>query len=207
MQQSQTGGELKLIGSLTGFTWNTLPMNRLIVVLISCLMLCAAVSLRAQVFESATGRGLKLYAGGEGSVFQPDYAGQGIAQTSPQRLYGIGAYVDANFTRWIQVEAEGRWLHWNQYAGISENTYMIGPRVPVVTFKGLTPYGKFLIGMGTGSFLTGNTTVFAYGGGVDYRLGHSRFMLRALDFEYQHWVVTPTLHPYGGSVGIAYRVF
>jgi Outer membrane protein beta-barrel domain len=181
-------------------------MKRTKVVLIACLMLTAAVSARAQVSESAIGRGLKVYGGGEVSVFQPDYAGQGIAQTGPQRLYGIGGYVDANFTRWIQIEAEGRWLHWNQYAGISQNTYMIGPRVPIVTYKGFTPYGKFLFGMASGSFLTGRTAAFAYGGGVDYRLGN-KFMLRAFDFEYQDWRVTPTLHPYGGSVGISYRIF
>jgi hypothetical protein len=149
---------------------------------------------------------MKLYAGGEGSMFQPDYAGQGIAQTSPQRLYGIGAFVDADFNRWVGIEAEGRWLHWNEYAGISQNTYMIGPRVPIVTYKNLTPYGKFLIGMGSGSFLTGRTTAFAYGGGVDYRLSR-KFNLRIFDFEYQNWRVSPTLHPYGGSVGLSYRIF
>ena len=116
------------------------------------LFFSAALSGRAQVYESATKGSFKVYAGGEGSMFQPDYAGQGIAQKSPQRLYGIGAYVDADFTRWIQIEAEGRWLHWNQYAGISENAYLIGPRVPIlVDYKRLTPYGKFLIGMYLGS--------------------------------------------------------
>ena len=181
-------------------------MKRSIVVLISLLILTAAVSVRAQVSESATGRRLKIYAGGEGSVFQPDYAGQGIAQTSPKRLYGIGAYVDADFSRWLGIEAEGRWLHWNQYAGITENTYMIGPRVPIIEYKRLTPYGKFLFGMGSGSFLSGRTTAYAYGGGVDYRLG-KKFSVRLFDMEFQSWRVTPTLHPYGGSVGVSYRIF
>ncbi len=71
-----------------------------------------------------------------------------------------------------------------------ENTYLIGPRVPITTFHRITPYGKFLVGMGNGSFLTGNTFVLAYGGGVDYRLSH-RFTLRAFDFEYQQWRLTP----------------
>lgn len=144
--------------------------------------------------------------GGEGSAFQPDYAGQGVAQAGPNRLYGIGAYVDVDFTRWIQVEGEGRWLHWNQYAGIDQNTYMIGPRVPIIEFHRFTPYGKFLFGWASGSFLTGRTTAFTYGGGVDYRLSH-KFTLRCFDFEYQDWRVTPTLHPYGGSVGLSYKVF
>ena len=178
------------------------------------LLSAAALPVCAQVISSAEGRKLKIYAGGEASMFQPDYAGNGIAQASPNRLYGIGAYMDADFTRWVTIEAEGRWSQFNQHYLIgqnsnsnAENTYMIGPRVPIVTYKHLTPYGKFLIGMGNGSFLTGNTTAWAYGGGVDYRPGHSKFMVRLFDFEFQDWRVSPNLHPYGGSVGIAYRIF
>ncbi len=155
---------------------------------------------------AATSNSFTLTAGGLGSAFQPDYAGEGIAQTSPNRLYGFGAYVDARFTRWVQLEAEGRWLRFNPYLGINENDYLIGPRIPIVTFHRVTPYGKFLVGMGNGSFLTGSTFVLAYGGGVDYRLSR-RFTVRAFDFEYQQWQVTPTLHPYGGSVGLSYKIF
>jgi hypothetical protein len=104
------------------------------------------------------------------------------------------------------VEAEGRWLRFNTYKGINENTYLIGPRIPIVTFHRITPYGKFLVGLGNGSFLNGNTFVLAYGGGVDYRLSH-RLTLRAFDLEYQSWRVNPTLWPYGGSVGISYKIF
>lgn len=161
---------------------------------------------RAQVTPSATGRRLQLFAGAEGAMFQPDYAGQGVAQSSPNKLFGIGAYIDADFTRWIQIEAQGRWLHWNQYAGIDQNTYQIGPRVPIYHYHGLTPYGKFLIGWGSGSFLTGRATALTFGGGVDYRLNR-KFTIRAFNFEYQDWRTTPALHPYGGSIGLAYRVF
>jgi hypothetical protein len=100
----------------------------------------------AQVAPSAYHRGLSIHAGGEFSVFQPDYAGNGIAQTSTNRLYGIGAYVDAHFSRWLQIEGEGRWLRFNEYQNIGQNTYMIGPKVPIITFHRWTPYGKFLIG-------------------------------------------------------------
>jgi hypothetical protein len=166
----------------------------------------AIVSAHAQVVPAAAGRSFSLDAGGLGSMFQPDYAGEGIAQTSPNRLYGAGAYVDAHFTRWVQIEAEGRWLRFNEYLGIDENTYLIGPRVPIVTFHRVTPYGKFLFGLGTGNFLTGNVFVLSYGGGVDYRLTR-RITVRAFDFEYQRWRVNPTLRPYGGSVGISYKIF
>ena len=164
------------------------------------------LSARAQVVPAASANNFRLSAGGFGAAFQPDYAGEGIAQTSPNRLYGAGAYVDARLNRWVIGEFEGRWLRYNTYLGINENSYLVGPRVPIVTWHGLTPYGKFLVGMGNGSFLTGNTFVMSYGGGVDYRLGR-RFTLRAFDFEYQQWRVTPTLWPYGGSVGLSYKIF
>lgn len=183
-------------------------MKRFFVVFLGLVCVAGVFSAQAQVVPAASGRRLIVNAGGEASATQPDYAGQGVAQASPYHLYGIGAYVDADFTRWIQIEAEGRWSHWNQYAGVAQNTYMIGPRVPIVDdWKGLTPYGKFLIGFGSGPFLTGRATSWAYGGGVDYRLRHSKFTLRCFDFEYQDWRVTPTLHPYEGSVGLSYRVF
>jgi hypothetical protein len=106
----------------------------------------------------------------------------------------------------VQIEGEGRWLRFNEYIGINENTYLIGPRVAPFSFHGLTPYGKVLVGLSNGSLLTGNAFALAYGGGLDYRLG-KRFTLRCVDFEYQRWQVTPTLSPYGGSVGISYKIF
>jgi len=139
-------------------------------------------------------------------MFQPDYAGNGIAQAGPNPLYGIGAYVDVKMSRWVGFEAEGRWSRFNTYLGINENTYSIGPKVPIVTKHGLSPYGKFMVGVGSGSFLNGRTTVLTYGGGLDYRLSR-KFTLRAFDFEYQQWLLTPHLYPYGGSVGIGYRIF
>lgn len=182
-------------------------MKRAIPAIFCIVSSLAVVSARAQVVPAATSHTFSVSAGGVGSAFQPDYAGEGIAQTSPNRLYGAGAYVDAHFSRWVQVEAEGRWLRYNTYLGINENTYLIGPRIPIVDFHGLSPYGKLLVGMGNGSFLTGNTFVLSYGGGVDYHLGRSRFTIRAFDFEWQQWRVTPTLYPYGGSVGISYRIY
>jgi len=142
----------------------------------------------------------------EGSMFQPDYAGRRVAEAGPQALYGVGAYVDADFTRWIQIEAEGRWLPFNQYKGNSESTYMIGPRVPIIEYKRFKPYGKFLIGIGGGNFLSGKVAGIAYGGGLEYRLS-KKFTLRAFDFEYQNWYGGTSLKPYGGSAGISYRLF
>jgi Outer membrane protein beta-barrel domain len=172
------------------------------------LFICSALSIHAQVAPAAYKGQFSLSAGAEGSMFQPDYAGNGIAQAGPDRLYGVGTYVDARFTRWLQIEAEGRWLHFNEYAGIGENSYMIGPRVPIVDFHRVEPYGKFLIGWGSGpgGWLTGRAGTLAYGGGVDYRWKR-RLTIRAFDFEYQQWRVKPTLWPYGGSVGLSYTIY
>lgn len=168
----------------------------------------ATLTAPAQVAPAATRNGLSLSVGGEGSLFQPDYAGQGVAQASPNRLYGFGVYADARFTRWIQIEAEGRWLHFNEYLGIGQNSYLIGPRVPIHDFHGFTPYGKILFGWssGTSNWLNGHAGTIAYGGGVDYRATR-KLTVRAFDFEYQDWHVTPTIRPYGGSVGVSYTVF
>jgi hypothetical protein len=168
--------------------------------------LLAPLMARAQAIPSASKSQFSVSAGALGSVFQPDYAGGTTAKASPRYLYGVGTYVDVRFTRWIQIEGEGRWSRFNQYYGINESTYQIGPRVPLVTFHRLTPYGKVLAGMGTGSFLTGHSFVFTGGGGVDYQLTR-RITLRAIDFEYQRWRVDPTLYPYGASVGVSYKVF
>jgi hypothetical protein len=190
-------------------------MNRSIATLVCIVLGSLAVSACGQVVPSATARRLTVDAGGFASAFQPDYAGNGIAQTSPNRLYGIGAYVDVKFTRWIQVEAEGRWLNFNDQfstGGITvnngENNYLIGPRVPfsVPRVPRLKVYGKGMIGFSSASFLVGRTMTFAYGGGLDYRLSR-RFTLRPIDFEYQEMRVTPTLYPYGISVGLSYKVF
>jgi hypothetical protein len=192
-------------------------MKKWIVVSFCVLFCSAALSLHAQVVPSATKGGFTLDAGAEGSLFQPDYAGEGIAQTSPNRLYGIGGFVDARFSRWVQLEGEAHWLRFNEnyvcgvvndqnvYCQNGEDTYLIGPRVPIGTFRKFTPYGKVLVGLGGGSFLNGHSFTVAYGGGLDYRLS-KHFTLRCVDFEYQQWLVTPTLYPYGGSIGLSYRI-
>jgi opacity protein-like surface antigen len=189
-------------------------IKRLIVFLFALLIAVAAVAARAQVVPSATKSQLSVTAGALGSVFQPDYAGNyPIAQTSPNRLYGIGAFVDVRFTRWVQVEGEGRWLRFNPYEDITEDNYLVGPRLPIHTFKRFkaTPYGKVLIGVGRMNFefndAYGRFTDVAYGGGVDFKLT-KRFSARG-DFEYQQWPkwLNSSLYPYGVSVGVGYKIF
>ena len=199
--------------------------KRSIHALILILFSAGAASASAQVVPAATRGQFALDAGGLFSVFQPDYAGTTnsvgipIAQTSPNRLYGIGAFVDVKFTRWVQVEAEGRWLRFNQIDGIFEDNYLIGPRLPIYKahFWKATPYAKVLIGYGKLNFENGNGygryTDIAYGGGLDIKMTR-RINVRLPDFEYQQWPKwtegtgkDSTLFPYGDSVGVSYRIF
>jgi hypothetical protein len=189
-------------------------MRRIAIFLFLGFVCVRATNSFAQVEPSAHRGQISLTAGGLASGFQPDYAGGLVPGSSPNHLFGLGAYVDVRFTRWLQLEAEGRWLRFNSYLEITEDNYLIGPRVPIHTFRWreATPYGKVLIGMGKMTFeyndAYGHFTDIAYGGGVDLKLS-KRFTLRAFDFEYQQWPnwVNTSLHPYGGSIGIGYKVF
>jgi opacity protein-like surface antigen len=182
-----------------------LPMNRSVIALF-CILLSAATASRAQVVPSATAQRFSVTVGGLGSLDQPDYAGAGIAQNSPNRMVGIGAFVDLKVNRWVQIEAKGNWLRFNRYLGASEDSYLIGPRLPLHRFGRVTPYAKALFGLGNASFLDGLAFTYAYGGGVDYRVT-KRISVRAIDFEYQQWRATPAFVPYGFSAGVGYKIF
>ncbi len=192
-------------------------MKRSMLVLLCFAFLSVAlVSAHGQVVPSATERVFTVRVGALASAFQPDYTNEGAAITGPQRLYGVGGYADARFTRWIQPEFEVRFLRFNEFDNVDENTYSIGDRIPIKTFHKFTPYGKVLVGLGNASWLNGNALVITYGGGVDYRLNR-KFTIRCADFEYEEWPVTSsnplggttsfTIWPYGLSAGLSYRIF
>jgi hypothetical protein len=166
-------------------------------------MACARI--HAQAVESAESRGLSISAGGMASGFQ--------SGSYDDKLVGAGTFVDVHFTHWFQVEAEGRWLYWHQYYGHHQSNYLIGPRVPIKQFGRAQLFGKALVGEGRETFPFGygygSFTALAFGGTLDYRLTR-RLSLRAVDFEYQYWprwLSDQSLHPYGVSTGVAYRVF
>jgi hypothetical protein len=111
------------------------------------------------------------------------------------------------------VEAEGRWLRFNEYSGEDMSHYLVGPRVPIHRFGRFDTYGKVLVGVGRMTFPLdyghGSFTALAYGGGADYRLSR-KLTIRAVDFEYQQWpkwLPGEALYPWGVSVGVGYRVF
>ena len=196
-------------------------MKRSVLILSCVLLAAAAFPASAQVVHSATGHQFTITAGGMASAFQPDFAydwalaGNGlyypVANSSSYPLIGVGAYVDINFRRWVQLEAEGRWLRFNRYQDIHEDNYLIGPKVPVYHFWKATVYGKALGGfsrMDLGTGYHGTFTALAFGGGMDVNLT-KKISIRAFDGEYQYWPAwgNSNLMPYGASVGIGYKIF
>jgi hypothetical protein len=178
------------------------------------MLLSTARHAAAQAAESATARQFSVTAGGFGSLFKPnDGNNQLYYEPGASYLIGLGAYVDVHFTRWIEVEGEGRWLRFNASAGEHMDHYLIGPRVPIRKFGRAETYGKVLFGVGKMTFPNGfgygSFTALAYGGGVDYRLSR-KLTIRAVDFEFQQWpqwLPGTGLYPWGVSAGMGYRVF
>jgi len=209
-------------------------MRRFSLLFFSILLISGAVAVSAQVVPSATGRQVTITAGGMASIFQPDFVGGDtgwncgdtclnlnpvytpVAGASNYPLFGAGAYVDVRLRRWVQFEAEARWLRFNQNQGIYQDNYLIGPRLPVYRFWKATVYGKALGGyskMNFGYFNylptgTGKFTDIAFGGGMDIKLTR-KISFRAVDVEYHYWPMwgNSTLSPYGASVGMSYKIF
>ena len=188
-------------------------MRRFCVFLFTILLYAGAVAADAQAVPAATGRQVSITAGGMASAFQPDYAGFCCtASAGPQPLFGVGAYVDVRLRRWVQFEAEGRWLRWNKYYGISQDNYLIGPRLPVYRFWKATVYGKALGGFSKMTFDPygdhSSFTDLAFGGGADVKLTR-KISVRVADFEYHYWPKwgNSTLKPYGASMGVSYKIF
>ena len=158
----------------------------------------------AQAAYAATGPGTYISVGVAGSAMQSDYG--------KRQLGGATVFVDAHLYRRIGVEFEARQLKFHSSEGIGERTYLVGPKI---SFKPRTvrPYVKLLAGRGQFTFpfnyAKGSYFVFAPGGGLDWRIDHSRVSLRLLDFEYQVWpgFTFGAMHPYGISSGVSFQVF
>jgi hypothetical protein len=192
------------------------------------LLAAGAIAARSQSVPAATARQFSITAGGMASIFQPDYAGMWggkecqptslpevcypVAQSSSQPLFGAGAYVDVKLTRWVQIEAEGRWQRFNRFDGIYQDNYLIGPRVPIFHFRRSSVYAKALAGYSKMYFDPygdhGKFTALAFGGGMDVKLT-KRLSFRAVDVEYQYWPLwgNSTVSPYGASMGFGYKIF
>ena len=178
--------------------------SRILTVLFLSLLLLGSGSVRAQVAAAAFKSPISLTAGGTLSAFEPDYI--------PNKLAGVGAYVDLNLFHGIGIEAEGRWQRIHETYGISQDNYLIGPRVKVLHFWRAQPYVKALGGFSNMNFedniAHGRFTTVAFGGGLDIKVTR-HWSVRAIDAEYQIWpkFLGSSLSPYGASVGVGYRIF
>ncbi len=183
-----------------------IPRNLLIAVFVAIIALLGfgPASVKSQVSPSALKSPITLTAGGTISLFDPDYASNSLA--------GLGAFVDLTVFHGIGVEAEGRWQHIHEYEGISQDNYLIGPRVKLRRFWRATPYVKALGGFTNMNFEegigSGRFTTLAFGGGLDIRVTR-RWSVRAIDAEYQYWpsFLDGSLSPFGASAGVSYRIF
>ena len=164
-----------------------------------------------QVFESAVGSRPHLWAGVEGSDFNPDY--------NFYRVYGIGVYGDYYLKPKLGVEAEIRLLDLNKPRGLTQKTFLAGPTYTFLRYHRFSGYGKVLLGASTMTFPNnigyGSYFAFEPGGGVEYRLA-PRWKLRG-EYDYQFWPSAPGftspgfpsrgLTPAGYSGGLSYRIF
>lgn len=167
------------------------------------LWLCGAVAVGAQTVASATVDGPLLSVGGTASAF--------LLQYGERKMLGASAFVDADTRRHFGLEAEARWLIFNQTANVHDSTYSIGPRYfrQVGRFE---PFAKGLVGIGEFNFpynyAHGSYLVITPGAGTDFRINH-RIRLRLVDFEYQYWpqFTYGPLSSVGISSGIRFRIF
>ena len=157
--------------------------------------------------ESGGGSNLSVALGAGFSGFDTDYA--------PDHMYGIAAYADVDYGRWIGIEVEGRTIQWNQFYNLREDTIAAGGRVRLGHYGRFIPYAKFLGGVGSIDFpgftfhlpsYTHDTFAFYdAGGGLDYKLTQHIY-LRG-DYEYEWWPRWPRhgLTPHGFTIGANYR--
>ncbi len=129
---------------------------------------------------------------------------------TPQSDQGISAWLDANLNSFIGLEAEGHFGVLQSPSDIGENSYLIGPRLSVRQGKS-SLYAKAMVGRGDfihdlpGHYSSSSYNLYAFGGGLDYRVGPS-WKVRLVDAEFQTWSSFKPhgLTPYAISTGVMY---
>ncbi len=180
--------------------------------------------LTAQSSPSAERGGVTVWVGGGYSRFNPDY---GCANSSPFScgsglLQGINTFADLNhlFLARLGAEGEAKFLHWGGPPGLSQDSYLFGPRFNVWRYRTLNLNAKLLLGSGHIGIPNhgpgeGNHFVYAPGVGADFRLT-PRFAAR-VEYEYQIWPGftgeatsftsgTGGIRPNGFSIGVSYAL-
>ena len=173
----------------------------------SSLMFCFATllfvvpSMNAQAVYTAEQK-TRIQVGGGAVALSPDY-GQGT-------VIGFSAWGDYDFSRFIGLEVSAHLGEFITPGDITENSYMLGPRFSYRRHK-LTLYAKALVGRATITNqdynLSSSFNMFAFGGGVEYRILH-KINIRLIDFEQQEWPsFTPSaLSPTAATIGVSYII-
>lgn len=184
--------------------------------------LLLSVPLAAQTSPSAEGPAVSYWVGASVSMFNPDY---GCPNASPfscwgSQVIGIGPYLDTSslFFGRISAEGEAHFLRWHGPSGLTQDSYLGGPRVRLWRYHSLNVTGKILFGAGSQNVPapnvgTGTYFVYAPGGALNYRF--ARRLSARVDYEYQSWPGFKGIHsgsghggltPNGFTVGVAYAV-
>lgn len=135
------------------------------------------------------------------------------AAYDPGAIQGVSGFADFDFTPNWGVEAGFHYIALVTPTDIAENSVVAGPRY-VYRRGRFAPYAKAVAGIGDMTVeewqdnqgkSSGRFLVYGFGGGLDI-IASRRFVLRAIDLEYQRW---PNL---GGGIspvvltsGFAYR--
>lgn len=167
------------------------------------LVLSLTTSGGAQAMPTAVAKGA-LQIGGGYTIAKPDYGQMNIA--------GFSGFADFDFKSHVGLEGSVHYIAFVTPTDLAENTYMVGPRF--FTHRGrLTPYGKVLFGIGdlviqetqdNVGRSPGADLAYSFGGGLDI-VATQHLIVRAIDFEYQHWNYGNGLTPIVVTVGAAYR--
>jgi hypothetical protein len=156
----------------------------------------------AQALPTAVAKG-SLQIGFGYSYARPDY-GQFAIQ-------GVSAFADFDVSQHLGVEADVHYIALNTPTDLAENTYLVGPRFLYphgrvrVYAKGLLGIGSLVIQQADNLNRTpGTDFAYALGGGLDI-VATKHIVVRAIDFEYQHWNYQTGLTPMAFTAGVAYR--
>jgi opacity protein-like surface antigen len=160
---------------------------------------------RAQAKDAAH-QNLHIEVFAMGSYYRPNYADTG--NTAAGITGGIASdWRIGHFRAGGEVRGS-----YTTYDYMSQNLISVGPRLTWDIGR-FHPYGNFLYGYGTanfkhpsGTYLDNDSTVYAFGGGVDYRLNR-QFALRA-DYERQKWDFDAPKQPFQpDSISLGVRYF
>lgn len=174
------------------------------------LIVVLAVSCHAQVRPSASRVINQIQVGVEYALYNSDYfSGDHSLNKSAATIFGD--YRLSGKTRELGVEVFYHDLTESAADHRKQRSIFAGPRFAYRMGR-LEPFGR--AGLGVGHFYidgsipgqNGNHFALSYGGGLDIRV-REWLVLRAVDFEQEHWSFSPNpLSPQTLGAGLAFRL-